>query len=84
MQYSLRSYNADGSDRFIEVKTTKLDKSTPIFFTKNELDFSQSNSRSYNLCRVFKLTKAPKMFEAAGPLDKICKDVEAVNFRGAF
>jgi hypothetical protein len=82
--YDIRSYNTDGTDRFIEVKTTKLDKSTPIFFTKNELEFSRKKTHSYNLCRVFKLTRGSKMFEAMGPLDQICKTVEAVNFRGGF
>ncbi|HLF65933.1 MAG TPA: DUF3883 domain-containing protein [Saprospiraceae bacterium] len=33
--FDILSRNDNGSDRYIEVKTTKLSKETPIFFTKN-------------------------------------------------
>lgn len=82
--FDIRSYNVDGTDRFIEVKTTKLDKTAPIFFTKNELDFSRENSANYSLCRVFQLTRKPKMFEAKGAIDNACREVEAIGFRGLF
>ncbi len=38
--FDILSRNLNGTDKYIEVKTTKLAKETPIFFSKNELDFS--------------------------------------------
>jgi len=53
--FDIRSFDADGGDRFIEAKTTKYGKSTPFFVTPNELNFSESNATSYFLYRVFNL-----------------------------
>ncbi len=41
--FDIRSFEEDGSDRFIEAKTTKYGKHTPFFVTPNELRFSQKN-----------------------------------------
>jgi len=82
--YDIKSYNADGTDRFIEVKTTKLSNTTPIFFSRNELEVSQELGSAYNLCRVSRLTRKPRMFEARGSLDQICLRIEPQNFRGFF
>ena len=37
--YDIRSFEQDGKERFIEVKTTKYGKLTPFFVTANELLF---------------------------------------------
>ena len=42
--YDIRSFNDNGSDRFIEVKTTRYGLETHFFITKNELGFSTKNS----------------------------------------
>ena len=39
--FDIRSFELDGSDRYIEAKTTKYGKSTPFYVTPNELRFSQ-------------------------------------------
>lgn len=81
--FDILSKNLDGSDRFIEVKTTKLTKDTPIFFSKNEYDFSQSNKKNYYLYRVFNFTQNPKLFSINGSFDDFCQK-EAIQFRGYF
>ena len=78
--YDIRSFNGDGSDRFIEVKTTRYGIETPFFVTKNELGFSTENSLNYNLYRVFSFQKIPKLFMLQGRLDRACS-LEAVQFR---
>ncbi|WMC09406.1 DUF3883 domain-containing protein [Oceanimonas pelagia] len=70
--YDIRSYNADGSDRFIEVKATKYGKSIPFFVTSNELKFSRENSNNYHLYRVFDLQANPRMFHLSGNLESVC------------
>ncbi len=81
--FDILSKNIDGTDRFIEVKTTKLGKMTPIYLTGNELRFSQKNERNYYLYRVFEFSKKPKMFNAQGRLDLTCK-VEPISYIGKF
>ena len=78
--YDIRSFDDNGNDRFIEVKTTRYGIDTPFFVTKNELGFSTVNSSNYNLYRVFAFQENPKLFMLKGSLDKSCK-LEPVQFR---
>ncbi len=78
--YDIRSFDDNGNDRFIEVKTTRYGIDTPFFVTKNELGFSTENSSNYNLYRVFAFHENPKLFMLQGSLDKSCQ-LEAVQFR---
>ena len=57
--FDIRSFELDGSDRFIEAKTTKYGKSTPFYVTPNELRFSQQHADRYHLYRVFKFRDNP-------------------------
>lgn len=81
--YDILSKDIDGTDRFIEVKTTKLSKETPIYFSKNEYEFSQKNKRSYYLYRVYNLEKNPKIFKVKGSFDEFCK-MEVISYKGYF
>jgi hypothetical protein len=81
--FDILSKNVDGSDRFIEVKTTRLAKDTPIFFSKTEYDFSISRSKDFWLYRVFNAQDAPKMFTRNGRFDDFCR-IEPVSFKGHF
>jgi len=64
--YDIRSYEENGTDRFIEAKTTKYGKSTPFFITPNELRFSEENKCRYFLYRLFKFREAPRLFMMDG------------------
>ncbi|MBL7733222.1 MAG: DUF3883 domain-containing protein [Chitinophagaceae bacterium] len=81
--YDILSKNENGSDRFIEVKTTKLSKYTPIFFSKNELAFSKKTDRSFFLYRVFNFSKFPQLFIRQGQYESYCR-VFPETFKGVF
>ena len=81
--FDILSRNKNGTDRYIEVKTTKLGKYTPIYFSRNELRHSQKHESNYYLYRLFEFDKRPKMFNSRGRLDAIC-EVEAVSYVGRF
>jgi len=81
--YDILSKNLNGKDMFIEVKTTKLGKETPIFFSKRENDFSENNQDKFHLYRVFDLNSQVKMFQRNGRFQDFCM-VEAVGFKGMF
>ena len=81
--FDILSKNFNGTDKYIEVKTTKLGKESPFFFTRNELYFSQSHIENYHLFRLFNLEKEAKMFTKNGSLDKICQYIP-LTFKGFF
>jgi len=70
--FDVRSFNEDGSDRFIEVKTTAYGKQTPFFVSRNELFVSRANAREYHLYRVFGFRVDPRLYELKGSLSETC------------
>lgn len=81
--FDILSKNFNGKDRFIEVKTTKLSKNTPIYFSKNELEFSVKEKDNFHLYRLFSFEKDAQMFMLQGALDQICR-AEPISFKGYF
>lgn len=71
--FDILSFEADGSDRYIEAKTTKYGKQTPFYVTPNELRFSERNAARYHLYRVFGFRFDPRVFELAGRLGDHCE-----------
>ena len=57
--YDIKSFNEDGTDRFVEVKTTKQGIDTEFFMSPNEIEFSELNQKSYYLYRVYNLKLNP-------------------------
>lgn len=51
--YDILSFNTDGSEKFIEVKTTTRNKFTPFFLSDNEFDFMKQNIGKYSIYRVY-------------------------------
>lgn len=68
--FDIRSYETDGSDRFIEVKTTKGGIYTPVYLSRNELRVSEDKRDRYHLFRPFEFRKSPKLFAVAGALSE--------------
>ena len=81
--FDILSKNMNGSDKYIEVKTTKLSKETPFYFTRNELLFSSSHSDKYHLYRLFNFDKDAKMFVKQGSLESVCQSIP-VTYKGFF
>lgn len=81
--FDILSRNLDGTDKYIEVKTTKLGKDTPFFFSRNEFLFSKSAPTNYHLYRIFNIENNAKMFIKTGILDEISTSVP-VSFKGYF
>ena len=78
--FDILSKNLNGKDKYIEVKTTKLGKETPFFFSRNELLFSQKHAEQYNLYRLFNFEDDAKMFIRNGGLDIICHSTP-INYK---
>ena len=69
--YDILSFEADGRERFIEVKTTNFGKETPFFVSRGELQFSREAREQFQLCRLFEFRNAPQLFSLTGPLGPV-------------
>ena len=69
--HDLRSFEVDGTPKFIEIKTTKGSATTPFFISPNELEFSKQHPANYHLYRLYEFdgdTKTAKAFVLTGDL----------------
>jgi hypothetical protein len=66
--YDIRSFEPDGHDRLIEVKTTNGWEYTPFHISRNEHQFGESNADCWRLVRVWNFRREPKAFELRPPL----------------
>jgi hypothetical protein len=81
--FDILSRYPNGKDKYIEVKSTKLSKETPFFFSRNELDFSISHSNDFHLYRLYNIEDKAKMFIKKGDLKTICHSTP-MTFKGYF
>lgn len=68
--FDILSFDPDGKERLIEVKTTAYGKETPFFISHNEVEVSKEKQDVYYLYRVFKFRSAPRLFMLDGAVDK--------------
>lgn len=69
--YDIKSYDAEGNVKYIEVKTTKGLATTSFFISPNELEFSKQHQDNYLLYRLFEFevdTASAKVFILKGDL----------------
>lgn len=71
--FDIRSFDTNGADLFIEVKTTRLRKEAPFFITAPEVAFSRSRASRYSLYRVYHYDKSPRLFELRGDISTRCR-----------
>ncbi len=77
--YDISSFETDGRERLIEVKTTRFGALTPFYASRNEVQVSHQREREYHLYRVFGFRTDPKMFQLRGALDSTCR-LQPVTF----
>ena len=70
--YDIRSFEENGQERLIEVKTTRFGAFTPFFASRNEVDVSESRDADYHLYRLFEFTNQPRLFLLKGALSRTC------------
>lgn len=81
--YDILSRNHNGTDKYIEVKTTRLGREAPFYFSSNEYRFSLENKENYHLYRIFNFNSSPKIFMLGGSFDSFCR-IEPIQYRGCF
>ncbi|MBC7985315.1 MAG: DUF3883 domain-containing protein [Sphingomonadaceae bacterium] len=66
--YDIRSFELNGRDRLIEVKTTIGHALTPFFISENERSFSEERMDAFRLLRLYDFAQKPSAFELSPPL----------------
>jgi hypothetical protein len=80
--YDIASFESDGRERLIEVKTTTFGSLTPFFASAREVSVSESRHESFHLYRVFKYRDSPHIFALQGSLRQTCV-LDAVQYRAS-
>ncbi len=81
--YDILSFDTDGCDRLIEVKTTMGWERTPFHITRNELTVADERRGDWRLIRLWNFSQEPKVFELRPPLEAHVS-LMAINFQANF
>jgi hypothetical protein len=71
--FDILSFDADGRERLIEVKTTAFGRRTPFYITRSELECSKARPKEYHLYRLHSFRRSPGLFGLRGPVDDTCR-----------
>ena len=71
--FDVLSFELDGSERLVEVKTTVMAQMSPFFVSRNEVEVSKYRSSQYHLYRLYRFVKSPKLFILKGSLTSTCQ-----------
>jgi hypothetical protein len=81
-KYDVKSYNSDGSVKYIEVKTTKSNERNVFYISDGEIRFSEEYSDNYYLYRVYNFVeenKSAEFFVLKGKINR--KNVKPQNYK---
>lgn len=78
--FDILSFEEDGKERFIEVKTTAFNSSTPFFLSENERLFSKAHAAQFQLYRIFEFRDRPRMYTLAGAVEARCR-LHPISYR---
>jgi len=70
--FDILSFEPDGRERFVEVKTTSFGQTTPFFVSSNEAAFAREKGEQFRLYRLYDFRKAPSLFELPGAIEQHC------------
>lgn len=82
--YDVLSFDPEGREKWIEVKTTKYAIDVPFFVTRGEVRVSSASPEHYHLYRLygFGSSKGTGLYRLQGDLEKSCK-LDAISFEAA-
>jgi hypothetical protein len=81
--YDIRSFEADGRERLLEVKTTTGHQLTPFFLTENERGLSEERPDAFRIVRLYDFMRQPRAFELVPPLER-CVLLRPASYKASF
>ena len=82
-RFDVLSYDKDGNEKYIEVKTTKGNLDNLFYISENEIAFSEEYPENYYLYRIYKFdteTMSAFLSIKKGPIER--KYLQSVNYVG--
>jgi len=64
------SFDPDGREKLVEVKTTAFGPLTPFFVSANQLRTSRRERDGYHVYRLFRFRTDPRLFTLSGAIDE--------------
>ena len=80
--YDIRSYDASGAERWIEVKTTRGGNLTPFYLTRNENEVAKERPDAFRLYRLHDFPQNRGLFTLTPPLETVLQ-LEPLTFRAS-
>lgn len=77
--YDILSFEPDGRERLVEVKTTKYGAEAPFYVSRNEVDVSAREAARYHVFRLFAFRENPRLFVLPGAIGNTC-EITAATF----
>lgn len=71
--FDILSYEVDGPERLIEVKTTQCGATSPFFATRNEVEVSEREAARYHVYRLYDFRQKPSLFTLSGSFRETCE-----------
>ena len=68
--YDIQSFDHNGKERLIEVKTTNGAARTPFFLSRNECEIALERPAEWSIYRVHLFARQPRIFTISPPLEK--------------
>lgn len=81
--YDILSYEPDGRERLVEVKTTSGHQTTPFYLSENERALSDERPDAFRLVRLYNMYREPRAFELIPPLSSHVS-LKPINYRAEF
>lgn len=81
--YDIASFEPDGQERLVEVKTTNGWERTPFHISRNELAVSEARRDAWCLVRLWSFSREPRAFELRPPLETHV-ELMATSFQASF
>ncbi len=81
--YDILSFEANGEERLLEVKSTAGHQTTPFYISENERSLSEEQPDKFRLVRLYDLARIPRAFQIAPPLESALI-LQPTNYRASF
>ena len=78
--YDIKSFETNGAERLIEVKTTKYGEFTPFFVSRNEVKVSRNLCEKYYVYRLYTFKTQPRFFIIPGSIEVSC-ELNAITYQ---
>jgi hypothetical protein len=81
--YDVLSFDVNGRERLIEVKTTAFGPQTPFYIGRNEVGPSETLPEQFHPYRLYGFRTTPRLFDLSGAVGAHCR-LDPVSFLARF